>query len=75
MTIIELFPWLLAIAVAALTGTLLTHGGYSGTAVWVIAVVAGIALFAAYWFTLKSLAGRFRRKRAREAGEGSGHRK
>jgi hypothetical protein len=58
MTIFELFPWLLAICVAALTGTLLRRGGLSGAWVWVIAVAVGIALFAAYWLALRWLASR-----------------
>ena len=66
MTIIELFPWSLAICVTALTGTLLTHGGQSGASVWILAVAAGIASFAAYWLALKSLASWSERQRARK---------
>jgi|ERR1043166_168284 hypothetical protein len=65
MTIIDLFPWLLAICAGALTGTVLARGGQSGAAVWVSAVAAGIASFAAYWLALKTLATRSERQRAR----------
>jgi hypothetical protein len=66
MSIIELFPWLLAICAAGFTGTILSHGGYSGTWVWIIVVVAGVASFAAYWLALKSLIVSAERRRARK---------
>src|SRR5262245_3474075 len=57
MTIIELFPWLLAICIAVLTGILLGRGGQSGAMwVWVMALIAGAASFVVYWFALKWLA-------------------
>lgn len=65
MTVIELFPWLLAICVAALTGTLLARSGQSGATVWVIAVAAGVASFASYWLALKWLASASERRRTR----------
>lgn len=55
MTIIELFPWLLAICVAVSTGTILSRGGHSGAWAWIIAAVVGAASSAAYWLALKSL--------------------
>jgi hypothetical protein len=64
MTVFELFPWLLAISVVTLTGTLLARGGLSGAVVWIVAVAAGIGSFAAYWVALKSLATWSERRRA-----------
>ncbi|HWD21454.1 MAG TPA: hypothetical protein VHB20_19465 [Verrucomicrobiae bacterium] len=64
MTIFELFPWLLAISVAALTKTLLARAGLSSALVWIIALAAGIALFAVYWLAVKWLAARWERRRA-----------
>jgi hypothetical protein len=55
MTIIELFPWLLAICIAFLTGTLLARGGQSSMSVCVMAVIAGAASFPVYQLALKSL--------------------
>ena len=66
MTIIELFPRLLAFCVAALTGTLLSRGGHYGAWVWTIAVVAGVASFAVYWLALKLLASWAERRTARK---------
>jgi hypothetical protein len=66
MTIIELFPWLLAICVALTTGTVLARGGLFGVWVWIIAAVAGVASFAAYWLALKSLASWAERRRAQK---------
>jgi len=65
MTLIELFPWLFAICVAVLTGTLLTRSGQAGTSVWVLAVGAGIASFALYWLAMKWVATCFERRRTR----------
>ena len=56
MTIIELFPWLLAICIALSTGTILSRGGHSSASVWIIATAAGVASFAVYWIALKWLA-------------------
>lgn len=66
MTVIELFPWLLVVCVAALTGTVLTRAGQSGPWVWIIAIAAGAASFAAYWLALKSLASWSERRRAQK---------
>lgn len=66
MTIIELFPWLLAVCVAFTTGTLLARGGQTGASVWIFAVLAGVVSFAAYWLALKSLAAWSQRQRARK---------
>lgn len=58
MTIIELFPWLLAICVALLSGALLTQRfGMTAKWAWIIALAAGALSFALYRLAL-SLLGR-----------------
>jgi hypothetical protein len=66
MTIFELFPWLLAVCVTVLTGTLLKHAGLSGGWLWVSATAAGIGSFVAYRWTLKLLVSSLQQRRTRK---------
>ena len=56
MTIIELFPWLLAIVVALLSARALERVGLPGVWAWIAALALGIASFVAYWLALRRLA-------------------
>lgn len=53
MTLIELFPWLLAIVVGSLASSFAVWAGLSTTWSFVIGVAVGVASFAIYWLAPK----------------------